>query len=181
MGLTYLSLYNDRKVDEQMKHLQLLATLSHQFILKPKYAFQDVYNLYLIVEYIQGGDLSQNMKMHTFTESESSRGGVKKCAEFIISALLLVLQYFHNQKLIFTSLKPESILLDEKGYPKLHGLNNVRRVNDYEMGPPEEVLSIYLAPEVLLRQKNGAEADFYSLGMILFEMMTGRVRGRSGE
>jgi hypothetical protein len=50
-----------------------------------------------------------------------------------------------------SSLRPVRVLLDEKGYPKLHGFNNACYFDEFEIGPKEDAISIYLAPEVLER------------------------------
>lgn len=63
------SLYNDCKVDEQLRNLFMLIKGSSPFILKPYFAFQDIENLYLVTEFVSGGDLGSILKYHTFTEA----------------------------------------------------------------------------------------------------------------
>lgn len=65
-------------------------------------------------------------------------------------------------------MSPNNILLHSEGFIKLYGLHSACKAGDFKI---EDELTEYLAPEVLLREEFGAEADFYSLGVILYEIM----------
>jgi len=82
----------------------------------------------------------------------------------------------HSQNVVARNLRLDHILVNEKGYPTLIGLNQAKFLNKPdELENIDELLSEYLAPEIVLRHETGKEADFYSLGAILYEMMTGKV------
>lgn len=68
-----LQLYNEKKVKAYIRELFLMVSLQFPFLIQPFYAFQDTYNLYLVLEYVPGGDLKTQLKLQTMNESEASR------------------------------------------------------------------------------------------------------------
>ena len=72
------------------------------------------------------------------------------------------------------------ILLDEKGYPKITGFKEVFKYQALNSNNAlsNNIITPYLAPEILLRETPGFEADFYSLGMIMYELMIGKVKDK---
>jgi len=88
--------------------------------------------------------------------------------EIFIAELLIVIEYLHNHKVIHTNICPQNIFIHEDGYLKLYGLHSACETGDFKI---EDDITEYLAPEVLLREDFGCEADFYSMGLILYEIM----------
>ena len=85
--------------------------MNHPFILKLNYSFQTPTHLYLIVEYVNGGDLFFHIK---------KKGSLsEKEARFYGAQIIIALKYLHSKKIIYRDLKPENILLDSHGYIKL--------------------------------------------------------------
>ena len=83
---------------------ELLLSLEHPFILKLRYAFQTPYTLYMIFDYMNGGDLFHHIK---------KRGHLgEKEARFYGAQILLGLEYLHQNNIVYRDLKPENILLD---------------------------------------------------------------------
>ena len=110
--------------------------------MKLRYAFQSPYKLYLVVDYLPGGELFYHLrKIHRFEEN---------VARFYAAEILLGLQYLHENNIVYRDLKPENILLDEKGHIRLtdFGLSKILLENDATAlslrGTPE-----YLAPATL--------------------------------
>ena len=144
--------YNKRSVDTMLNEIRLLATLKHpycisldtnRFIVNMNYAYQEREELYLVTEYMAGGDLNYHIvhKKKKFTEKE---------AQFIIACCILGLEYLHNNGVIHWDLRPENIFVDAKGYCKVadFGLAWIWMPHNSSdiSGTPG-----YMAPEVLMR------------------------------
>ena len=143
---------------------EILSKIYHPFIVNMHYAFQDKNNLYLVLDYITGGDLRYHLCLgKKFTEEES---------KFIIANIILSLEYIHNNNIIHRDLKPENLIFDNKGYLKLTDFGiakiyNKNEDNSYEnSGTPG-----YMAPEVLCNLNHNMCVDYYALGIIAFEFM----------
>ena len=92
---------------------EIITTLDHPFIVKLQYAFQDRVNLYMVMEFINGGELFYHLH-------KSNRNGFPyETVKFYAAQLVLMLEYLHNQDIIYHDLKPENILIDAQGYLRL--------------------------------------------------------------
>jgi serum/glucocorticoid-regulated kinase 2 len=143
----------------------ILSSLNHPFLVSLKYAFQTNQKIYFAMEFMKGGELFQHLKKVKIFQEEQ--------AKFIVACLVLALGHLHNQDYIYRDLKPENILLDERGYAKLSdfGLAKELDVNGLARtfcGTPE-----YLAPEVILNNGCNRPADWWSLGVLVYEMLFG--------
>ena len=143
-----------------------LEKLKHPFIIKLHYAFQDLKNLYLITEFLPGGEL--------FFHLRKSAGFKEKVVKFYMAQVLLALEFMHKNNYIYRDLKPENILIDADGHVKLadFGLakenvsNNVP--NKTFCGSPQ-----YLSPEMISKEGTTKASDIYGIGAILFELISG--------
>ncbi len=161
----------DIREKKQIEHTQterrLLERLDHPFVVKLKFAFQTRKSLYFVMDYCPGGELYHHLTAAgPFPEHK---------ARFFAAQLVVALEYLHSLDVIYRDLKPENILIDTRGNVVLtdFGLSK-EDVKDHFgsrsfVGTPE-----YLAPEVLTRSGHGKAADFYSLGVVLFELLTGQ-------
>lgn len=97
---------------------------------------------------------------------------------FIISCLILALETIHSHNIVNLGLTLEHILIDENGYPKICDFLSAQRLDDPQRSSVDilndNLITEFLAPEVLQRLNSGIEADFYSLGIIMYYMMSGK-------
>lgn len=144
----------------------ILGHIQHPFIVGLKYSFQTAEKLYLVMDYINGGELFFHLKK----EKRFSEDRVRIYAAEIVSALA----HLHKYDVIYRDLKPENILLDMSGHICLtdfglckEGIGEGRTTNTF-CGTPE-----YLAPEVLKGCGYDKAVDWWSLGILMYEMLTG--------
>ena len=135
----------------------ILSTLNNPFIINIIFAFQDKKKLYLGLDLKLGGDLRYHMLKRKFNEIE---------IKFIFACVLQSLEYLHSRNIIHKDIKPENIILDEKGYAYLtdFGTSTVYQLDNATetSGTPG-----YMAPEVICRQNHSFCSDFFGLGVIL--------------
>jgi len=143
------------------------AMADSTFIVGLKFSFQTPSDLYLVTDYMSGGELFWHLqKEGRFNEQR---------AKFYIAELILALEHLHKHDIVYRDLKPENILLDANGHIALcdFGLSKANLANDDTTntfcGTTE-----YLAPEVLLDETGYTKmVDFWSLGVLVFEMCCG--------
>ncbi|OBT56011.1 hypothetical protein VE04_03031 [Pseudogymnoascus sp. 24MN13] len=154
----------DQKVSGLDLTYSLYSRIEHPFIASLKFAFKSSKGLSLLSGLADGG--------HLFSHLQRQRRFDVDVARLYAAELVCVLEYLHGKGIILASLKPENILLDSYGHaslcsPGLFGLE--LKDSDHIMpGTPE-----YPAPEVVLGQETSREVDWWSLGIILYEMLTG--------
>ena len=158
--ITNIHLINQIKEEQK-----ILKQLNHPFILKLHYSFQDNNNLYLITDFMQGGDLHSLL-------SKSIQLKENK-AKFYLSEILLALEYMHKNNLIYRDLKPENILIDENGHIKLSDFGLSKILNENNKTYTLCGTSYYKAPEINLGKGYDRMCDFWSFGIIMFEMICG--------
>lgn len=150
-----------------MNERNILMKNTCPFIVQLKYSFQDYRKLYLVMEFVQGGELFYQIhKTERFSENH---------AQFYIAEIILALEYLHSNGIIYRSLKPESILLDTEGHIKLTDFGLSKSGLD-EKNPRAYTFcgtSEYLAPEIIKNQGYDKAVDFWSLGAVLYEMIAG--------
>lgn len=154
-----------KQVTHTKSEKNILMKIQHAFIVNLNYAFQTKDKLYMILDYINGGELFYHLKK----EGRFAENRVKLYAAEIASAL----DHLHSLDIVYRDLKPENILLDSEGHICITDFGLSKEIESSEgthtfCGTPE-----YLAPEVLKGQGHGTAVDWWSLGTLLFEMLTG--------
>jgi len=154
------------QVEHTRAERNILARIRHPFVVKLHYAFHNQKKLYFILEYCQGGELFFHLsKARLFDENR---------AKFYAACIVLALEELHKHGVVYRDLKPENVLIDSSGYAKLtdFGLSKENITDNASArtfcGTPE-----YLAPEVVQKKGHGRAVDWWSLGCIIFEMLTG--------
>jgi len=154
------------QVEHTKAERAILEEIDHPFLMKLHYAFQTKTKLYFIMDMISGGELfNQLKKERRFSEVRS---------RFYCAEIVLGLEHLHSKNIIYRDLKPENILLDNRGHVVLtdFGLSKKFQYAGEKAqtfcGTPE-----YLAPEVISGQGHDKAVDWWSVGILLFEMMVG--------
>ena len=156
---------------QQTKHTKeerkILETIDYPFISKLYYAFQTKKSLYMITEFMAGGEMFHHL--HDCGHFDENR------TRFYIAELVLAIDHLHKHNILYRDLKPENILLDEIGHIKLTDfglskiMNNIEKDKTYTVcGTP-----VYVAPEVLTGQGYDKLVDWWSLGVLLYEFLAG--------
>uniref|UniRef100_A0A803Y3R4 non-specific serine/threonine protein kinase n=1 Tax=Meleagris gallopavo TaxID=9103 RepID=A0A803Y3R4_MELGA len=129
-------------------------------------AFQTEGKLYLILDFLRGGDLFTRLSKEVmFTEDD---------VKFYLAELALALDHLHSLGIIYRDLKPENILLDEEGHIKLTDFGLSKESIDHEKKAYSFCGTVeYMAPEVVNRRGHTQSADWWSFGVLMFEMLTG--------
>ncbi|KAI9501277.1 kinase-like domain-containing protein, partial [Coemansia spiralis] len=168
-------LLQKRQITFTMTERSILSEVQHPFIVKLYYAFQSNSKLYLIMEYVAGGEL--------FTHMSNERIFSEDQAVFYAAELVLALSHLHKLGIVFRDAKPENCLLGKSGHLVLtdFGLSKTALGEDGRTstfcGTPS-----YMAPEVLDSVVSyDFSVDWWSLGVLVYEMLTGAVpfKGKS--
>jgi serine/threonine protein kinase len=159
-----------KKQEENTKNERdLMVKLNNPFILTIKFAFQDESKLYIVSEFLQGGDLFYHLHHSTINLTE-------EVAKFYIIELILGLEFLHQNNVIFRDLKPENILLDSEGHIRISdfGLSKILE-NSRDKAYTLCGTLKYLAPEILKNKGYEKSVDWWSLGCIFYEMLMGHL------
>ncbi|GAA5977064.1 hypothetical protein JCM5350_007544 [Sporobolomyces pararoseus] len=147
---------------------QVLAlTVDSPFLVSLKFSFQSSTNLFFVIDYKGGGELFQHLQRDGGRFEESR-------VKYYVGEIVLAIEYLHEKGIVYRDLKPENILLDSNGHVVLcdFGLSKVLKGEDDRCKTLCGTTS-FLAPEVLLDIGYSYPADWWSLGVLLFEMSWG--------
>jgi len=155
------------QVEHTKTERSVLGYVKHPFIVGMNMAFQSKHKLYFVLDYCAGGELFFHLgKLGKFPEHRAC---------FYAAEIILAISYVHTLDIIYRDLKPENVLLDAMGHIRLtdfglskEGISSSSSGANSFCGTPE-----YLAPEILNRQGHGRAVDWWSLGALLYEMLTG--------
>ncbi|GFE53188.1 AGC kinase [Babesia ovis] len=157
------SLIVQKQVDHVVSEKLLLASVNHPFIVNMLGTFKDPQYLYIVMECVFGGDFFGYLRSVDKLSSNS--------AMFYAAQITCIFDYMHSHNIIYRDLKPENLLVGRDGYLKLtdFGFAKVVELRTYTLcGTPE-----YLAPEILLNKGHGKAVDWWTLGILIYEMLVG--------
>ena len=145
--------------------LTLLKKLNNDFIVNMYYAFQDNDNLYLVIDFLSGGDLRYHVsRYHTFSEEQT---------RFFISCIIQGLSHIHSNNIIHRDIKPENLVLDSRGYVRITDFG-IAKENEKDNSSETSGTPGYMSPEVILKKNHTFTTDFFAIGVIGYEFMKGR-------
>jgi len=154
------------EVEHTKTERNILMRINHPFLMKIHYSLQKPDKLYLVMDFTNGGELFYHLQSERRFSPERSR--------FYAAEIVMGLEHLHKNGIIYRDLKPENLLLDASGHIKMtdFGLSKENLANDDRTntfcGTPE-----YLAPEVLDGKDYNKAVDWWSLGTLIYEMLTG--------
>lgn len=155
-----------RAVSNIIQERRLLEEIDSPFVCNLRYAFQDDENMFMVLDLMLGGDL----RFHLDRTGNMSEEVVR----FYVAELALGLDYLHRLQIVHRDLKPDNVLLDEKGHAHLTDFNIA-----VHFSPRRPLTSIagsmaYMAPEVLTKRGYLSSVDWWSLGVVAYELLFGR-------
>lgn len=162
-----------QQIEHMLAEKDILAEISggkseaikpHPFIVNLIATFHNKSFLYMVLEYVNGGEF--------FTHLRKAGRLEDAVAKFYSASVIEIFAHLHSANIIYRDLKPENLLLDSKGFLKITDFGFAKKVlfKTYTLcGTPE-----YIAPEVLLNKGHGKGVDWWTLGILMFEMLAGQ-------
>eukprot|EP01013_Petalomonas_cantuscygni_P007014 TRINITY_DN184_c0_g1_i1.p1 TRINITY_DN184_c0_g1~~TRINITY_DN184_c0_g1_i1.p1 ORF type:complete len:342 (-),score=73.22 TRINITY_DN184_c0_g1_i1:834-1859(-) len=152
-----------RQVEHILSEKAVLEEICHPFIVNLMCTFSNETRLYMVLDYIPGGELFSHLRKALKFPSDVSK--------FYAAEIVLAFEYLHSLDIVYRDLKPENLLLDARGHIRITDFGFAKRVVDRTFtlcGTPE-----YLAPEIIQSRGHGKAVDWWALGILIFEMMVG--------
>ncbi|CAK1555823.1 unnamed protein product [Leptosia nina] len=154
-----------RQQQHIMSEKEIMSEMNCEFIVKLYKTFKDRKYLYMLMETCLGGELWTILRDRGQFDDSTTR--------FYTACVVEAFHYLHSRNIIYRDLKPENLLLDSKGYVKLVDFGFSKKLQASRKtwtfcGTPE-----YVAPEVIMNRGHDISADYWSLGVLMFELLTG--------
>ncbi len=160
----HLSKLNIKNLEKFRREIEILKKMDHPNIIKLFEVFESDRSIYLIMEECKGGEIFDRIIEHIQNKKMYS----EKDAANIIQQVMSCIQYCHNHNICHRDLKPDNMILNELGYLKLIDFGTSIIIKDFTntiTGTP-----YYIAPEVLLGKGYGFSCDYWSIGIITYEI-----------
>ena len=166
-------LHNKSAIDCTIEERDALTQVVHPFLVKLLATFQTKSKVYLVMEYLIGGELFSRLENRAFfVESE---------ARFYAAEVVLAIEYLHSLGIIHRDLKPENVLLDAQGHIRITDFGLAKTTKKAGGGAKEGEAPCkticgtdeYMAPEMIKGARYGKSVDWWAFGCLVFEMSTG--------
>ncbi|GLI69549.1 hypothetical protein VaNZ11_014092 [Volvox africanus] len=153
-------------VEHVKREKELMSECDSPFLVRLLGTATDDTTLYMMMEVVMGGELFSYLQTRTRPLDEPQ-------ARFYAASVVLALEYLHDRDMVYRDLKPENLLIDLQGYVKVTDFGFVKRLRKghktYTLcGTPE-----YLAPEIIMNKGHNGGADWWALGVLIFELCNG--------
>lgn len=167
----------DKKFTKEIiKERNLMSKLNHPFLVNMHFSFQDNKYLYMILDLMKGGDL--RYYCNKYHSEEANKQFTEKECNFMVTNLILALEYIHKNNLLHCDIKPENIVIDENGYFYLTDFGIALDLKEEEKNKKNKFFGGslgYMAPEVMFQEKINFCVDYFALGAVCYEMMMGKL------
>ena len=144
----------------------ILTKISHPFIVTLWFAFQSEARLFLVMDFLAGGELFFHLKRKGLILEHEAR--------LYLAEMVLAVEFLHSMGVVHRDLKPENVLLHRSGHVCLTDFGLAKEVGDSAKVRTLCGTSEYMAPEMLLRNGYTKAVDWWSLGALFFEMLAGK-------
>ncbi|KAK7321305.1 hypothetical protein VNO77_31810 [Canavalia gladiata] len=144
----------------------ILTKVDHSFIVQLRYSFQTKYRLYLVLDFVNGGHLFFHLYRQGLFREDLAR--------FYAAEIICAVSYLHAKDIMHRDLKPENILLDADGHVVLTDFGLAKQFNETERSNSMCGTLEYMAPEIVMGKGHDKAADWWSVGILLYEMLTGK-------
>ena len=162
--MSKVKIIRKNSIKNVLNEKSLLSKLHNPFLVNMVFSFQDVDNLYLIMDLLLGGDLRYHLNKHeVFNENH---------LKFFIACTISGLDYLHSNNIIHKDIKPENLVFDNKGYLHITDLG-ISKIYHEENKKENSGTPGYMAPEVLFNKNHNYSVDFFALGVIGYEIIMG--------
>jgi hypothetical protein len=141
----------------------IMFAVNHPFIVKLFCTFKSPSCLFFLMEFVAGGELFNYIRAEGQFTNETTK--------YVSAEIILALQYLHNQDIIYRDIKPENLLVDHQGHLKLTDFGFAKHIEDRTNSMCGTL--DYMAPEILMAKGHGKGADWWSLGILIYEMLSG--------
>lgn len=152
-----------KQVEHVKNEKNILRLVTHPFIIEMYWHYRDDRFLYMLFEYVCGGEL--------FAYLRNAGKFPMTTASFYASEIVSALEYLHSLSVVYRDLKPENLLLDQDGHLKITDFGFAKKLTDRTWtlcGTPE-----YLAPEIIQSKGHNKAVDWWALGILIYEMLAG--------
>lgn len=159
-------LLDQRQAGGAQRERAVMAKLDHPFVCKLVNTFQDEACIYMLLQFVQGGEL-----LNLIQGGDVYGGLPESAAKFFAAGILEGLTHMHQRQIVYRDLKPENVLLDKDGYAVIVDFGFSKIVSDKTYtfcGTP-----LYLAPEIILSRGHDRGVDYWALGCLVYEMLFG--------
>ncbi len=148
---------------------RILQSVSFPFLVQYKCHFKDNANLYLVLQFVPGGDM--------FTHLRKAYRFDGALTHFYAAQLTISLEYLHHLGIVHRDIKPENIMIAEDGFLRITDFGLAKRIGVRGRTSTKCGTRVYMAPELLAMKRNkyGFNADWWSLGVLIYEMTVGKV------
>lgn len=144
----------------------ILTKIDHPFIVQLRYSFQTKYRLYLVLDFVNGGHLFFQLYHHGLFREDLAR--------IYTAEIVSAVSHLHANGIMHRDLKPENILLDEYGHAMLTDFGLAKEFEENTRSNSMCGTVEYMSPEIVLGKGHNKAADWWSVGILLFEMLTGK-------
>merc|ERR1719312_1911383 len=164
------AVFQKNEVEHTLTENRVLQTIRHPFIVGLKYSFTTDDRLCFVTEYVSGGELFVHLK------NERSKRFSEERTRFYAAEIVCALGYLHKRGVIYRDLKLENLLLDKNGHIKMVDFGLCKdeifggKLTNTFCGTPS-----YLPPEVVRNMQHGRAVDWWGLGVVMYELLTGHL------